>query len=841
MYKTLIIGVLGGDMLSARVVTRCIMLLVIGWPPLFSMAADCGSIIQPEVWFDANTPLVTTPVANCGNPFGVNTDPLGPLYLNQVSVVMGDIIALELSQPVTLDVTALDSGGALVQYKLYRHDGPDYVLVPIEYKNEPYKYNTSLIQATYTLVIEDIPIFGGFGDFGIPSISPTIAALTFSITELSPPSVPTDASSVLFLPGIQASRLYAGENIPIPGFFNDIRQDERVWEPGNNNDVEALRMTPNGESEHVIYVGDILTSASVDIGLGIAVSAGDFYAGISRMFDELVIDGQIAAWLPYAYDWRYDVATAISDGVMTDAVGTRRDIIAELVQLATGSFSGRVTIVAHSNGGLLAKALLRELSTHNLEHLVDTIVFVGVPQLGTPKAIGTILHGYDQELGQGWVVDASRARRIINNLPGAYGLLPTAEYLAQAPFPVVSFDTLPATRDYRERFGDAITTLPSLNEFVLSGASPASTTLPRYEIVQANNTLLTKAQALHVSQLADWEAPTGVRVVELVGIGLPTPVGIQYTDTGQFDCEGGFWSGITECVRAKPRPVALLSVFGDQTVMAQSAAAYTQVKETYYVDLNLLSSVNNFEFNHANMTEAPALQELITQLIATATAPMLPTHVFATKPINTEQVYTVEVVASPVALSTTDAVGRTTGAVPTASGWEVRQEIPGSQYFTLGGVQHVIVPETDEQRTTTLTGLTEGTFSYLVYRVATETQTLEHAILNATATSALRGQIEIIGANFGDMAYDYDGDGQVDATETLAREYYVITAATDLETTSLVSRERTSTGTRTVRPIVLGVTTSQLVSEATSKQWQQLYQTLVQLSVLLAQWQLTMR
>ena len=73
-------------------------------------------------------------------------------------------------------------------------------------------------------------------------------AIEFTISEET--TEPQGASSVLFLPGIQASRLYERQ----------IGFDAQRWEPFGNRDIRALAMTETGESVNDIYTEDILNA-----------------------------------------------------------------------------------------------------------------------------------------------------------------------------------------------------------------------------------------------------------------------------------------------------------------------------------------------------------------------------------------------------------------------------------------------------------------------------------------------------------------------------------------------------------------------------------------------------
>ncbi len=196
-------------------------------------------------------------------------------------------------------------------------------------------------------------------------------------------------SSVLFIPGFQASLLSLGDN--------------QLWTPNRNADVEKLNLDNQGKSLSAVSIGNILTS-----GLGY-----DIYSDLTDMFDDKVRQKEIVAWKAYPYDWRMLPTT-----IAPQMIGT-------LEQLARDSRTGKVAIVGHSNGGLVAKALLAELTKVGKQDLIDSLTFIAVPHTGTPQAIAALQYGYGQSLGRGIVLNKFTARKFGANMPGAYGLLPS--------------------------------------------------------------------------------------------------------------------------------------------------------------------------------------------------------------------------------------------------------------------------------------------------------------------------------------------------------------------------------------------------------------------------------
>src|SRR3972149_6975130 len=72
-----------------------------------------------------------------------------------------------------------------------------------------------------------------------------------------PPPLPTCCSSILFLPGFEASRVYKTSVTSCT-----VNCEDTLWEPNGNSDVEALFMTVLGESvDDSIYTRDVLDEA----------------------------------------------------------------------------------------------------------------------------------------------------------------------------------------------------------------------------------------------------------------------------------------------------------------------------------------------------------------------------------------------------------------------------------------------------------------------------------------------------------------------------------------------------------------------------------------------------
>jgi hypothetical protein len=276
---------------------------------------------------------------------------------------------------------------------------------------------------------------------------PDVADLYFYLRGASKPESDNNlASNVLFLPGIEASRLY----------YTDQNGDEhRMWEPMNDENVMSLFFTDYGEPflGDNIYTRDVIDEAYKD---KMGSLAPNIYKSFLAMLSDMKTAGVIADYSAVAYDWRLSLDKILSGGTVTGS-GDKEQISytttatsepyveSELRRLAASSKSGKVTIVAHSNGGLLTKALMTKLASSDPDLLskIDKVIFVAVPQIGTPEAVVALLHGIEQALPTDWLpalLSQHTAREFAHNSPAAYNLLPTDEYFKYVDTPIVKFD-----------------------------------------------------------------------------------------------------------------------------------------------------------------------------------------------------------------------------------------------------------------------------------------------------------------------------------------------------------------------------------------------------------------
>ncbi len=602
---------------------------------------------------------------------------------------------------------------------------------------------------------------------------PNIYTQTITLTKASPE--PVVASSVLFLPGIQASRLYTD---------GLLGTEDQLWESNSNGDVAQLEMTEDGLSVNDIYTKDVVAEI-----FGVL----NVYKTFISMLEDMKESEEIKDYLPFPYDWRYDVRELVDNGTKYDT-GVR-SAIDEIEKLASTSFSGKVTIIAHSNGGLFAKALMIKLEERGIAHLVDKVIFIGTPQLGTPKAIGAILHGYGQQYAGGLISDDETARDVIRNMPGTYALLPSEAYFEEVMGSVVTNDDLPQTA-YLDPYNN-IDTYTGLVDFMLDVQNTREDDVSIQVPNTSNAGLLLSARDLH-RQLDTWVAPSSTQVFEIAGVGIATIKGFEYKsfpcsiDVAGLLCLGGGYS--------KPFPIT--TVYGDETVVATSAVAYKGDKFTAYVDLfeegvGILRS----RFEHANLTESPTVKEYTQSILKFGY--QNDTLNIPEDYIEVTRRYTIAGVHSPVDLLVIDSIGKKLGI---ESG-VYYEEIFGAQYIELADSRYVILPE--GQYEISLSGYATGTFSVTLETVSGERTETIGGVFGASTSPSMIGRFTINDGLAGRLLVDLNGDHTEDYYADL--ETGLIAMSTTTPTIAIIDGKQKSSGTRVgklPKPQVAGISLS---------------------------------
>jgi pimeloyl-ACP methyl ester carboxylesterase len=579
----------------------------------------------------------------------------------------------------------------------------------------------------------------------VPFVWGTVATAT--------PSCTTECfSNVLFVPGIEASRLYG----------NDGSGERELWLPHTDTDGDALAMNADGTSLRPdIYTRDVIDNAYV-------WSFGDLYDDFLKDMQGLKSAGKINDWRAAPYDWRLTVDQILSSGTVTDGKisylqPTSTPFIEQtLRELAASSKSGKVTIIAHSNGGLVTKRLLQKLGDAQTQTLVDKVILVASPQVGTPQAAAALLHGYQQGFdfpGLKPFITAATVRAAGDTMPGLFAMLPSNAYFTQVDDPLFLFSstTLPTMA---ETYGEFIHSEASTAAFIAdtTRTAPARTDLDTPTVL--NRSLVDDAYALHAS-LDTWAPPAGIEVIQIAGWGMPkTVAGVRYA-LGQRE-DGSF--GIT----IDPQ----FTVDGDGTVVVPSALWLNQgdVLERLWIDLGRYNSDHKggsllgfAAFNHARIFETAPIRNYLTDSV-TGQVKALGTYIYLSDIAPQSNLKRLRfALHSPLSLDLFDDLGNHTG-ISTTTG-EVEENVPGTYYTEFGGVKYLF---TDASSTAHLRmrGYASGVFTLNVDQYIGDTRTSSTTFASVPTNAGTQVSLDVASdiTTLSSMNIDKDGNGSIDAS-----------------------------------------------------------------------------
>ena len=381
-----------------------------------------------------------------------------------------------------------------------------------------------------------------------------------------------------------------------------------------------------------------------------------------------------------------------------------------------------------------------------------------------------MLHGYDQTDPYGGLfMDGQAVREVINNFPGAYGLLPSEKYFAGLNIPLVTFTDTIVTESYRQTYGSEVTSYQDYIRF-LRGEDGLDRDLGNAISVpaRANGARLDDALGMHDTQLDDWMAPEGVEVIEVVGTGLTTMKALEYREILEDRCLSAGPLQVCTPV-AEIKPYAVLTKYGDATVVQRSAEGYGGVKRKYFVNLNSYNIENSSQPRfHYNITEVSPVQDLLKELILGTTTSS--NQFISTSHTEFNDSYDVEMIDSPVRLLATDANGNQTGIAVVDGVHTLKQEIPGSQYFEFGDTKYFVVPK-GADRITRLYGEEYGGYTLTTASLdASDTQIINTILSNASTSPSMLAEYSNEDGVFSTVMTDSDGDGTADLETTLAGE-----------------------------------------------------------------------
>lgn len=546
-------------------------------------------------------------------------------------------------------------------------------------------------------------------------------------------SVPECCSSVAFFPGLEGSRLY------------DAGGAKR-WEPFGSSDISKLLMNASGASIQALHTADIIDTFRFG-----GVGAVDVYKAFGERMDELRDSGTIAAWKAFPYDWRKNVLNLVEDGIVLS--DHTEQLVDEIEALAQESHTGTVTLIAHSNGGLLAKALMVRLEEEGKAGLVDKVILVAVPQLGTPDAVKGLLHG--MKIAKGLLLGQENARRLAETMPSVFGLVPSASYFEAVDDPIITFEpSVGQVSNLISTYGTSITSKQALDQF-LRGADgrqkPSVLNVDRPNVV--SSALMAQANATH-DELDEWQPPEGIEVTQIAGWGKETVQSLKYS--GVFPCTSLITVGECAPYAGVGRPTTTID--GDEMVMSQSATGMDGDK--FYFNIRAFNVFAFKNIEHKDIFEAEPLLDFLEQKIQGEE--VATPYITTSKPTSSSPSVIVSM-HSPASIDLYDADGRHTGLLPSPSGSDLQryeEQIPNSFYFELGESKYAGAP-IENGTEVRIQGTGAGTFTFVVEKREGDTVTETTTFADIPVTPSLKAKY-IISGSAPTLSVDSDGNGAVD-------------------------------------------------------------------------------
>lgn len=571
-------------------------------------------------------------------------------------------------------------------------------------------------------------------------------------------------SNVMFLPGIKASRLYKK---------GSLGTEDKLWPPNFfGNDLEDLALDENGKSINNVYTRDAIDEVAIpEIG-------GNIYKTFLQKLADLKENGTINDYESFAYDWRQNVEDVAKNGTPYEN-NNIKSAVNDIASLAETSKSEKVTIIAHSNGGLLAKAIMIELESRGLSDKVDKIVMVGTPQMGTPLATLSLLYGYDEAALFGTLISREDSRELAENMPGAYGLLPSNEYFSRIENPFMTFAS--QRTDYKkfsDAYGEHISDSQDFFDF-LSGKEgrerPDSDELEKENVLREN--LLTQADEMH-ARLDNWTPPEGVKVIQIAGWGLDTVSGIKFSEKEKFDCYMAD-SKIPSCIgmgEYEPIYEPEFTVDGDKVVVAPSALMMSKNDnvERYWMDLHEYND-QTFKFSreHADILETSSAINFLQNVVQNYDiSNYLPEFIKMARPADyvNEKPRLRMSLYSPLDIHLYDEHGNHTGPIKIeVDGKEktvFEEEIPNSYYYQFDDRKFVGFDEEENIRVE-MDGYALGIYTLKMEEIkitdSGENVLVKTEFKDLPTTTQAKVNFEIPSSgleNMTDLKADLDGDGK---------------------------------------------------------------------------------
>lgn len=518
------------------------------------------------------------------------------------------------------------------------------------------------------------------------------------------PTPITQITPVIVIPGTGGSLLGIpnGRSPNREGFPGDILL-------GNSGNPENLQFTENGQPR-----SDTISHQLEPLSM---------YREINDLTSFLISNSNVYTRGENLFEFPYDFRRSVEYNA--SALANRINVVKGM----TGA--QKVDIVAHSLGGLVAKQYLKDFADSND---VGTLIMIGTPQLGTPKAFKILRYGEKLDT----LADKCKVKRASHNLPGLFAQLPGQRY-----FEKVGGYFKDSADINSDGVRGLIINFTRMSNTIKYGVESPNFLCPLNDKDAEprnilSSTLIDDGMISFHNNLDYWQKPADVKVFVIAGYGLETISEIIEAESNRY------------FRRPERFAFPIFTTAGDETVPMASAET-VDANAVYYADLAALRTT------HSKMPGDSQIQRQVLGLLRNG-AGIYGSDIKLDRPFVFRQTITYSTF-SPVRLSVYDSHGNHCGFLPDGS---TESNIPGCSVTEMGEVQHIAVPEGD-RFIVIVKGLDSG--SYTLWQTELDEQgkilhtfSWENVPVSAGSTGTLVSQFN----DPQNLVIDDNGDGSSD-------------------------------------------------------------------------------
>ncbi len=467
-------------------------------------------------------------------------------------------------------------------------------------------------------------------------------------------------SSVLFLPGLQATRLYTD----ISG-----QSKFKVWDPSSGTHINYLKMSVGGTATKKVFAKDIMSELRI---AGVPVYS--IYTAFLQEIQKMKEEGVIFELVQYGYDWRKSPQDIVTN-----------DLVIQVETLAAESYSGKVSIVAHSYGGLVTKELLKKLKQQHKDHIIDKVVLVAVPETGAPSALFALLHGYDLQILKGIVLTSATMASFVQYMPSIYHLLPIQSYaraidmmFLKEKYAVGLPVSISAIYNW---FSDKVKELSLISpkgeegaQSILQIKNTGDVTGRPYMLKSEDDVLKGK----YLSQSTAWQSEftslnSTYRIWSIAGVGIPTLTGMKY-DTNICTII---------CPKKTVSAIPSYSTDGDGTVILDAISNRLGYKVLF--DLESLNITKKTNIKHTNILESKDLVTIINQILVSGVVAVNTPYIIDIERQKDHRSKIYQIILDKDMFGGFKSLQKTTGKIIDNGQIKIIDDIPGSSVDSVGG------------------------------------------------------------------------------------------------------------------------------------------------------------